>query len=49
MSLEARMSLLERVTGVFILRMRSLGQNRPLRRNTVYAVARIEFIFCTAQ
>ena len=31
----------ERVTRVFILRMRSLGQNRPLRQNTVFAVARI--------
>ena len=32
----------ERVTRVFILRMRSLGQNGPLRRDTVLAVARIE-------
>ena len=29
------------VTGVFILRMRSLGQNGPLRRDAVFAVARI--------
>ena len=41
MSMEARMSV-ERVTRVFILRMHSLGQNRPLRPNTVFAVARIE-------
>ena len=32
----------ERVTREFILRMRSLGQNGPLRRITVSAVARIE-------
>ena len=31
----------ERVTRAFILRMRSLGQNGPLRRITVFAVARI--------
>ena len=31
----------EHVTRVFILRMRSLGQNGPLRRNTVFAVVRI--------
>ena len=31
----------ERVTRVFILRMCSLGQNGPLRRDTVFAVARI--------
>ena len=30
----------ERVTRVFILRMRNLGQNGPLRRITVFAVAR---------
>ena len=29
------MSFLEHVTRVFILRMRSLGQNGPLRWNTV--------------
>ena len=29
------------VTRVFILRMRSLGQNGPLRRDAVFAVARI--------
>ena len=32
---------LECVTRVFILRMRSLGHNGPLRRNTIFAVARI--------
>ena len=32
----------ERVTRVFILHIRSLGQSCPLRRNTVFAVARIE-------
>ena len=32
----------ERVTRAFILRMRSLGKNGPLRRNTVFAVARIK-------
>ena len=31
----------KRVTREFILRMRSLGQNGPLRRITVSAVARI--------
>ena len=31
----------ERVIRVFILRMRSLGQNGPLQWNTVFAVARI--------
>ena len=31
----------ERVTRVFILRMRSFGQNGPLRRDTVFAVARL--------
>ena len=31
----------ERVTRLFILRMRSLGENGPLRRITVFAVARI--------
>ena len=31
----------ERITRAFILRMRSLGQNGPLRRITVFAVARI--------
>ena len=31
----------ERVTRVFILRMRSIRQNCPLQRNTVFAVARI--------
>ena len=29
------------VTRVFILRMRSLGQNGPLQRDVVFAVARI--------
>ena len=29
------------VTRVFILRMRSLGQNGPLRRDAVFALARI--------
>ena len=33
----------ERVTRIFILRMRSLRQNGPLRRITVFAVARIVF------
>ena len=33
--------LVERVTRVFILRMRSLGQNDPLRRKTVFTVASI--------
>ena len=32
----------EHVTRAFILRMRSLGQNGPLRRITVFAVARIQ-------
>ena len=32
----------ERVTRIVILRMRNLGQNGPLRRNSVSAVARIE-------
>ena len=32
----------QRVTRVFILRIGSLGQNHPLRWNTVFAVARIE-------
>ena len=31
----------ERVTRVFILGMRSLGQNHPLQQNTASAVARI--------
>ena len=31
----------ECVTRVFILRMRSIGQNGPLRRNNVFVVARI--------
>ena len=31
----------KRITRVFILRMRSLGQNDPLRRNIVFAVASI--------
>ena len=30
------------VTRVFILHMRNLGQNGPLRRNNVFAVARIK-------
>ena len=38
MSMEARMSL----SNVFILRMRSLGQNRLFRRNTVFAVGSID-------
>ena len=29
----------ERITRVFILRMRSLGQNGPVRRNIVFTVA----------
>ena len=37
----------ERVTRVFILCMRSLGQNGPLRQNTVFAVTRIECIVST--
>ena len=41
MSMEARMSLSKVSQGLFILRMRSLGQNGPLRRSTVFAVARI--------
>ena len=42
LSMEARMSLLNVSQVVFILRVRSLGQNRPLRRNTVFAdLARI--------
>ena len=39
----------ERVTRVFILRMRSLGQNGPLRRITVFAVARITQAFYTCE
>ena len=35
----------ERVTRVFILRMRSLEQNGPVRRDTVFAVARIVMKF----
>ena len=31
----------ERVTRVFIMRMHSIGQNGPLRRNNVFVVARI--------
>ena len=31
----------ERITRVFILRMRSLGKIGPLRRDTVFVVARI--------
>ena len=42
MSMEARMSFFERVTREFILRMRSLGQNGPLRQITISAVARID-------
>ena len=38
---ESQNEFVERVTRVFILRMRSLGQNGPLRRITVFAVARI--------
>ena len=34
----------ESVTRILILRMRSLGQNGPLRRSTVFAVARITCI-----
>ena len=37
------------VTGVFILRMRSLGQNGPLRRDAVIAVARIELMYFCMQ
>ena len=33
------------VTRVVILRMRSLGQNGPLRRDAVFAVARIKPMF----
>ena len=33
--------VVDRVTRAFILRMRSLGQNGPLRRDTIFAVARI--------
>ena len=35
----------ERVTREFFLRMRSLGQNGPLRRITVSAVARVVLKF----
>ena len=34
------------VTRVFILRLHSLGQNGPLRRDAVFAVARIEVELC---
>ena len=37
------------VTGVFILCMRSLGQNGPLRRDAVFAVARIELMYLCMQ
>ena len=37
----------ERVTWVFMLRMHSLGHNGPLRRITVFAVARIINIHST--
>ena len=40
MSIESQNEFVERVTRAVILRMRSLGGNRPLRRNTVFAVAR---------
>ena len=43
MSMEARMSLSNMfITRGFILRMRSLGQNGPLRRITVFSVAIIK-------
>ena len=38
----------ERVTRIFILRMRSLGLNGPLLRDTVFAVARIVHVFLYA-
>ena len=38
------MSFVDSDTSVFILRMRSLGQNGPLRRDAVFAVARINNI-----
>ena len=41
MSMEAGSEFVERVPREFILRMRSLGQNGPLRWITVSAVARI--------
>ena len=41
MSMEAGSEFVERVPREFILRMRSLGQNSPLRWITVSAVARI--------
>ena len=39
----------DHVTRAFILRMRSLGQNGPLRRDTVFAVARIYWGFINLQ
>ena len=45
MSMEAGSEFVERVPREFILRMRSLGQNGPLRWITVSAVARIQGMY----